>query len=785
MTILPLDPVANATPEALHVFLGQCRAAAQRDSCTKLVSISLSVDALDPLAVLESIFELGEPHFYAERPGIETAIAGAEVAVRYTAHGPTRFADVQRWIDETLANTIAVGDVNAPFGGPHFFGAFAFHEETETSEPFSPATFFVPRWQVARAGAVTTAVANFSVAPDAELAPLVERVWRARGKFRRFEYGSSVGLSSTGVPPVALGSMGVPPMGSSGTGILPVGSSGMGVPPMGLTPSIPEHGRDARATQAHGRDARATSITIRQGAHLPHWTRDGSIYAVTFRLADSLPAHVVEAWKAERAAIEIRVSQPDRPLARPERERLLRLQSEKIEALLDAGKGACHLRRPEIAALMRRTLEHFDGERYELYEWCVMPNHVHAIVRPFAGHTLDQIIHSWKSFSVREANRLLERTGEFWQAEYYDHLIRDEADYVHAVDYVRRNPEKAGLKYWPWIGSGRGSMGVPPMGLGGTGILPVGLRSMGVPPMGLTSPIPEHGRDARATQTHGRDARATSDRARFETREAGDYRAAVARALERIDAGEFRKIVLARAKDIQAEQSLHPLEMLNGLRQRFPDCYSFSFTDGKGPSFIGASPERLVRVSKNILETEALAGSMRRGASASEDAALAGALLASDKDRREQQEVLDDIVARLTPLGLTLEFSPKPQLRRLANVQHLHTPVRAALPEGVRLLDVLGALHPTPAVGGSPRDAAVAHIRELEGFPRGLYAGALGWMNARGGGEFFVGLRSALVEGSRARLYAGAGIVAGSTPEKEFAETELKFQAILEALLTL
>jgi menaquinone-specific isochorismate synthase len=487
MTILPLDPVANATPDALHAFLEECRAAAQRAGHAKLVSISLSVDALDPLAVLESIFEPGEPHFYAERPGIETAIAGAEVAATHTASGANRFVEVQRWIDETLAHTIAVGDVNAPFGGPHFFAAFAFRDEVEAGEPFPAATVFVPRWQVARAGAVTTAVANFTVAPDAELAPLVEKVWRAHGKFRKFEYGHS-----TGVPPVRL----------------------------------------------------------------------------------------------------------------------------KI-------------------------------------------------------------------------------------------------------------------------------------------------------------PSPEHGRDARAT----------SSNARFASHETGDYRAAVAQALARISAGEFRKIVLARAKDIQAEEPLHPLEMLNGLRQRFPDCYSFSFTGGNGPSFIGASPERLVRVSKSVLETEALAGSMRRGASASDDAALAAALFASEKDRREQQEVLDDIVARLTPLGLELEFSVKPQLRRLANVQHLHTPVRAVLPDGVRLLDVLAALHPTPAVGGSPREAAVARIRELEGFPRGLYAGALGWINARGGGEFFVGLRSALVEGARARLYAGAGIVAGSTPEKEFAETELKFNAMLDALL--
>jgi menaquinone-specific isochorismate synthase len=270
----------------------------------------------------------------------------------------------------------------------------------------------------------------------------------------------------------------------------------------------------------------------------------------------------------------------------------------------------------------------------------------------------------------------------------------------------------------------------------------------------------------------------------FTTREAGDYRAAVARALERIEAGEFKKIVLARAQDLEADQPLHPLRMLNGLRQRFPDCYSFSFAQGTGPSFIGASPERLVRLSKGTLETEALAGSIRRGAGASEDAALSAALLRSDKDLREHREVLDDIVARLTPLGIKPEHPAQPLVRRLANVQHLDTPVRAMLPDTVHLLDVLAAMHPTPAVGGSPREAAVARIRELEGFPRGLYAGALGWLNARGGGEFFVGIRSAVVDGSSARVFAGAGIVSGSTPEKEFAETELKFKAMLDALLT-
>jgi menaquinone-specific isochorismate synthase len=158
-------------------------------------------------------------------------------------------------------------------------------------------------------------------------------------------------------------------------------------------------------------------------------------------------------------------------------------------------------------------------------------------------------------------------------------------------------------------------------------------------------------------------------------------------------------------------------------------------------------------------------------------------LLSDEKELREHRHVIASIERRLAPLGLQLDHANRPGLKRLANVQHLHTPVSAVLPAGVRLLDVLARLHPTPAVGGTPRAAACAQIRELEGFPRGLYAGPVGWIDHRGGGEFFVGIRSALIDGARARVYAGGGIVAGSVPEREFAETELKFKALLDALL--
>jgi menaquinone-specific isochorismate synthase len=471
VTILALDPVANASPEALTGFLLECRDAAAQAGRPILVSITIQVESLDPLAVLESIFESGERHFYAERPAEGWAIAGAESVLSYSAGGRGRFAACQWFIDRTLEDAIAVGDQEAPNGGPHFFAAFSFLDTVGEGEPFESACVFVPRWQVAHRDGRTTAVANLVLEGDSPVEALAARVWKAHAKFRSFDFRA---------------------------------------------PALPQ---------------------------------------------ERLPAS-----------------------------------------------------------------------------------------------------------SVREVG---------------------------------------------------------------------GRRS---------------------------------------------YESAVSRALERIERGEIEKVVLARAKDVKAAGALHPLGILNGLRQRFPDCTAFSLANGRGQSFIGASPERLLRVEDGVVLTEALAGSTERGATASEDASLGRRLLQSEKDLREQRIVLESIVRRLAPLGLDLRFSERPSLKRLSNVQHLHTPVEARIPRSVRLLEMLERLHPTPAVGGTPREQAVPLIAKLEAFPRGLYGGAVGWIDSRGGGEFIVALRSALVDGSRARIYAGAGIVKGSTPEEELAETELKFRAMQDAL---
>jgi menaquinone-specific isochorismate synthase len=466
-----VNPTASATSDALRDFLLQCSAAARAAGRPQLVSISMTVDNLDPLAVLESIFEPTEPHFYAERPSGGFSVAGAEVALEFVATGPGRFATAKAFIERTLEDTIAIGPLTEPFAGPHFFFAVGFGPEAAADAPFGSLKLFVPRWQVARMGDSTVAVANFVITADAPVDQLTARVWKAHSKFGAFDYS--------------------------------------------------------------------------------------------------------------------RAKQKDRPSA-PQR-------AEEI---------------------------------------------------------------------------------------------------------------------------------------GG----------------------------------------------------AGSYQRAVTQALAEIARGDYAKVVLARALRYTTAEEFHPMGVLNHLRRRYPDCYSFSIANGKGQSFIGATPERLVRVTAGRMHTTALAGSAARGESASEDAALAQALLHSDKDLREHRLVLDAIVNQLHDLNLKLEYAPQPRLLGLANVHHLHTPISANLPPETHILDLVARLHPTPAVGGEPQAPALAAIARLEPFPRGLYAGPQGWVDHRGGGEFFVGLRSALIEGRDATAYAGAGIVAGSEPEKEFAETELKFKALLEAL---
>lgn len=198
----------------------------------------------------------------------------------------------------------------------------------------------------------------------------------------------------------------------------------------------------------------STEILKRVGAYLPHWEKDGGSYSVTFRLFDSLPQCVLNNLVAEREQFFAAAKKRQCPLSEFEEARLQYLFSEKIDAYIDAGYGFCWMKDPVIARLVADAIRFFDGTRYLLYAWCVMPNHVHVVMKPVFHYTLPNILHSWKSFTARQANQWLKRSGSFWQPEYYDHLIRSEEDFRHSINYVLGNPQKAGLKHWPWIGVG-------------------------------------------------------------------------------------------------------------------------------------------------------------------------------------------------------------------------------------------------------------------------------------------------------------------------------------------
>ncbi len=259
------------------------------------------------------------------------------------------------------------------------------------------------------------------------------------------------------------------------------------------------------------------------------------------------------------------------------------------------------------------------------------------------------------------------------------------------------------------------------------------------------------------------------------------YESAVARAVERIRAGELDKIVLAREVQVHAPRAYDAPAVVGVLREAFPSC--FTFCAGRGDSaFLAATPELLVRREGLRAGTLALAGSTRRSADPAVDDHLGEQLLHSDKDREEQAIVTRRIVRALRPLSVWVAAADEPVVARMANIQHLATPIRAQLARPVSAVELAGLLHPTPAVGGEPFAAADPLIPALEGLDRGWYAGPVGWTDANEDGEFCVALRCALLSGSVARCYAGVGVVRDSNPAAELAETEVKLQALLPVL---
>jgi len=267
-------------------------------------------------------------------------------------------------------------------------------------------------------------------------------------------------------------------------------------------------------------------------------------------------------------------------------------------------------------------------------------------------------------------------------------------------------------------------------------------------------------------------AAAARVRVRHRRGERERWNALVSRALEAIEAGALDKVVLARAIDVEADAPLDAEALLRALEARYPTCRAF-LVRGSGGVFLGATPEILCRVEGDRVEADALAGS-----APPEQAQL---LPGSGKDLREHRWVVDHIADALAGIADQVHHPAEPRIRPLANVVHLHTPVVGRLARGRGIADVAAALHPTPAVGGVPTGAALRFLAEHEALDRGLYAGVVGWVG-EGRAELAMALRSALIRGRRARIFVGAGIVDGSSPEAEWEETELKARALLEAL---
>ena len=258
-----------------------------------------------------------------------------------------------------------------------------------------------------------------------------------------------------------------------------------------------------------------------------------------------------------------------------------------------------------------------------------------------------------------------------------------------------------------------------------------------------------------------------------------DWMESVRRATKRIVDGELDKVVLAREVRVTADAPIPRRGLVARLRRSFPGCFSFAIG-----SMVGASPELLVSRSGEVVRAHPMAGTAPRGGDPATDARLAASLLSSTKDRAEHQITIDMVWETLLPFCSYVDSEPEPSVVAVANVQHLASLVEGRLSQPpASVLELVSALHPTPAVSGWPRDAALAHIDEHEDLDRDRYAGPVGWVDAAGNGTWAVGIRSAIVDGPSARLFAGVGVVADSDPEAELAETDAKFQAVLSAIL--
>jgi salicylate biosynthesis isochorismate synthase/menaquinone-specific isochorismate synthase len=261
------------------------------------------------------------------------------------------------------------------------------------------------------------------------------------------------------------------------------------------------------------------------------------------------------------------------------------------------------------------------------------------------------------------------------------------------------------------------------------------------------------------------------------------WTAAVGSAAARLRAGAAEKVVLAREVIAHGDGVIAAGTVVRSLRAAYPSCFTYLISGADGTAFAGASPELLVRRSGTSAFAQPMAGSVARGATDSEDERLANEMVQSNKDADEHRLASQFVVDALQPFSASVS-AHGPEVVRFTNIQHLATSVEARLHDpAADALTLASALHPTPAVGGWPREAADALIDELEGMERGWYAGAVGWIDGRGDGELAVALRCGLLWEDGARLYAGVGVMPDSDPARELEETELKFKALLTALI--
>jgi menaquinone-specific isochorismate synthase len=261
------------------------------------------------------------------------------------------------------------------------------------------------------------------------------------------------------------------------------------------------------------------------------------------------------------------------------------------------------------------------------------------------------------------------------------------------------------------------------------------------------------------------------------TRTAPEWQNAVAAAVARITAGELRKVALARDVRVQSAVDIDTRVLLSRLAARFPDCYTFACA-----GLVGATPELLIRREGSRVSSLVLAGTTARGSTEADDAALSAALLGSAKNAEEHRYSVESVQQLLTPLCSELTVDSAPYLLQMADYQHLATGVSGVLARDTSAIALASFLHPTAAICGTPTETALELIRELEGMDRGRYSGPVGWVDACGNGEWGIALRCADVNGRTARLFAGNGIVAGSEPVDELAETETKFRPMRTAL---